>query len=99
MKNRLDYTRAISIVSSVMSEWDPFSLLAGGAPRDEFDAEIAKVAARIPHIRTPEDAASVLSVVLSHAFGEELFTSQDCSAQGAILFRRLADAGLLNLQQ
>ena len=35
------------LVTRVIAEWDPYALLAGGAPRDEFDAEIASVATQV----------------------------------------------------
>ena len=35
------YMRALEVVGSVIHDWDPYGLIAGGAPADEFDSEIA----------------------------------------------------------
>lgn len=40
-------------------------LVAGGAPRDEFDAEIARLVTRVPHIHSADDAAREISEVFS----------------------------------
>ena len=45
------YKRALQVVGSVVREWDPYSLIAGGAPEDEFESEIAGVVAQIPRIK------------------------------------------------
>ena len=41
MKTKADYKLALQVVGAVVHEWDPYSLLAGGCPADEFDSEIA----------------------------------------------------------
>jgi hypothetical protein len=51
------YKRALQVVGSVVREWNPYCLLAGGAPADEFDSEIAGVVAQIPRIKTEREAA------------------------------------------
>ena len=40
MRTRGDYERAIRLVREVVHRWDPYGLLAGGCPADEFDREI-----------------------------------------------------------
>ena len=96
MKSRADYEKALAVVGSVIREWDPYCLLAHGAPLDEFDAEIAKVVMHIPRIRSPQDAASALSTVFSHAFEADLFLPEACAAQGEALYDSLSKAGLLH---
>ena len=94
MQARDNYKQTLAVVASVVRQWDPYHLLAGGAPADEFDAEIAKVAARVPHMRSAQEAAQVLSAVFSEAFEPHLFTPEVCAQPGSSLFSRLAESGL-----
>ena len=87
--------RTISIVRGVIHAWDPYSLIGGGAPQDEWDHEIAYVAARVPHIRSAADATQVLSSVFSSAFQPEGFSPEDCAKAGQHLYDRLLEAGVL----
>jgi hypothetical protein len=91
----VDHKRALEVVGSVIREWDPYSLIAGGAPADEFDSEIASVVAQIPRIKTEEEAALVLSRVFSSAFEAERFTLEDCTEAGKRLFAALLVSGLV----
>lgn len=96
MHNRADYEKALVIVGSVVRAWDPYCLLEGGAPSDEFDAEIAQLVTHIPHIHTPTDAAQTISTVFSAAFEPGLFTPAQCTDPGQELFARLVEAGLVS---
>jgi hypothetical protein len=95
MKDRADYEKALVVVESVVRDWNPYSLLDGETPGDEFDAEIAQLVTYIPSISSPTDAALAISAVFSKAFEPELFKPSDCSAPGKELFARLASAGLV----
>lgn len=95
MHNRADYEKALVIVCSVVRAWDPYCLLEGGAPSDEFDAEIAQLVTHIPRISTPTDAAQAISTVFSAAFDPGLFTPAQCTDLGQELFARLVEAGLV----
>jgi hypothetical protein len=74
---KADYKRALQVVGSVIREWDPYGLIAGGAPADEFDSEIAGVAAQVPRIKTEKEAVLALSRVFSSAFEAARFTPDD----------------------
>jgi hypothetical protein len=89
------YKRALEVVGSVVREWDPYGLIAGGAPEDEFDSEIAAVVRQIPRIKTEKEASLALSRVFSSAFVAERFTPEDCSQAGKKLFAALSASGLL----
>lgn len=69
MRSKSDYKRAVRVVREVVHAWDPYRLIAGGAPDDEFDHEIASVVAQIPRIRSARDASHALSRVFSSSFG------------------------------
>jgi hypothetical protein len=90
------YKRALQVVGSVVREWDPYSLLAGGAPQDEFDSEIAGVVAQVPRIKTEQEAALALSRVFSSAFEAERFTPEKCAEAGRKLFAALSANGFVD---
>jgi hypothetical protein len=95
MKTRADYDRAFSITRETLREWDPYSLIGGGAPDDEFDSEAAQFVTRIPQIQSPTEASLALSQIFSKAFTPEDFPPAACAPAGAKLFARLSEAGLL----
>lgn len=84
------YKQAIEVVGLVVREWDPYSLIAGGAPEDEFDSEIASVVTQIPRIKTEKDAALALSRIFTSAFEAHRFTPEKCADAGKKLFAALS---------
>ena len=94
MKTRSDYDAALDVVASVINAWDPYSLLEGGSPPDEFEAEVAALVPRIRHIHSQEDAAREIATVFAAAFGSH-FTPEVCAKVGAQLYSRLQEASLL----
>lgn len=95
MRTRADYDRAFAIVRDAIHAWDPYRLIAGGAPADEWDSEIASVVAQIPRIRSQSDAAHAISRVFSSALEPEGFGPEDCARVGRRLYSSLCEAGLL----
>ena len=85
----------MSVVARVIRSWDPYGLLAGGAPSDEFDAEIAAVTAQIHRIAGPADAAHVVSRVFSNAFDADTFAVGRCRDVGERLFAALIESNLI----
>jgi hypothetical protein len=96
MKTSADYDTAFKVVSSVIDAWDPYSLLEGGAPPDEFHSEIKSLIAWLRHIRAPEDAAKEISSIFSAAFEPQYFTVTACTEVGTQLYDRLKEADLLS---
>jgi hypothetical protein len=96
MRARSQYDAATSVVASVINAWDPYSLLGGGAPRNEFDAEITRLVASIPRIHSAVDAANKIAEIFSAAFEPAYFTPAACADVGVQLFDRLQQAGLLS---
>ena len=95
MRTRADYEHALVVVRRVIDEWDPYGLLADGAPADEWDREIVLVVARIPRIASEEDAAHAISRVFSEAFQARGFTPEDCADVGRRLYQTLVAEGVL----
>jgi hypothetical protein len=96
MKKTADDDLALKIVHALVMEWDPYSLLASGCPRDEFAREIASVVSQIPRIKSVRDATLVLSRVFTFAFEPERFTPDECAPAGAKLFAALESNGLVD---
>ena len=82
------------VVHTVIHEWDPFHLLRGGAPPDEWDHEIQRIVERLNSIKTPRDCAVIISEVFTHAFHPVDFGVEDCKDVGQQLFDALQKAGL-----
>lgn len=89
------YKRALELVGLVVRAWDPYALIAGGAPADEFDSEITAIVTQIPQIKTEKEAALALSRVFSSAFEADRFTPQQCTEAGKKLFAALSANGFV----
>ena len=96
MKDRRDYQRAIEIIGEVIRAWDPYCLIAEGAPSDEFDDQIAKITAKVPTFLSSSDAAQVISSVFSASFRPDTFSASDCAGPAETIFTRLGHANLLS---
>jgi len=86
--------KAEEIIRQVIRDWDPYGLLASGAPADEFDSEIKAAAKQIDRINSPRDAAEVISRVFTSSFEAGIFTPIDCREVGERLHAALIDQGL-----
>jgi hypothetical protein len=95
LRNREEYDRAFAVVREAIAAWDPYSLVSGGAPQDEWDSEVASIVAQIPRIGTAKDAAHAVSRTFSSALEREGFTPEECEGVGARLFKALVDARIL----
>jgi hypothetical protein len=92
---RAKYKQMWDITADVIRKWDPYQLLAGGAPRDEWDSEISSVVAPIPRIHSASDAAAAVSRVFASSLDPSAFTADTCSDVGAELFTRLQERGFV----
>jgi hypothetical protein len=99
MMKKADYKRALQVVGSVVRKWDPYSLIAGGSPEDEFDSEIASVVAQIPRTKTEKEATLTLSRVFSAAFESDRFTPDKCREAGKRLFADLSANGFVRISR
>lgn len=60
------------VVKKYVDECDAFSLLAGGAPRDEYDVESIRIAECISKEDTSKWIAAVIAGVMSASFDEDV---------------------------
>lgn len=90
------FERASPICRSVIHEWDPYGLLKGGAPDDEFDSEIKAIVKQLDRINSPTDAAHLISRVISSAFEPKLFPVEKCGDVGSKLYQRFRDGKIID---
>jgi hypothetical protein len=92
---REKYQQMWDITANVIRNWDPYGLLAGGVPPDEFDHEIASLVAQIPRIKSGEDATLAVSRIFGSNFDSSSFPADSCRDAGEKLFAALLEKGLL----
>jgi hypothetical protein len=92
---RTKYSHMWDVTAEVIRAWDPYGLLAGGAPHDEFDQEIASLVAQIPRMHSAADAEHAVSRIFSANFEADSFTVEVCSDVGKKLFAALSEQGLV----
>jgi hypothetical protein len=95
LSTRDDYDRAFAVVRKVIAEWDPYNLIGGGAPLDEWDSAVAKIVAQIPRMRSAKDAGHVISRIFSDELGQTGFSAEECAAVGGKLFAALVEASVI----
>jgi hypothetical protein len=96
MRTRQEYDQAISILRTAVARWDPFGLLGGGAPADEWDAEIALLLPKIQKANTAVEIARQLAAVLGERLGDTLLSSEECNTVAVEIYLRLKTDGLLD---
>ena len=95
LATRQDYDLAFDVVRRAINEWDPHALIAGGAPSDEWESEIAAIVAQIPGMASPTEATLAISKTFSNALEPGLFRPEDCESVGNKIFTDLIDAKIL----
>jgi Domain of unknown function (DUF1871) len=93
---QMKYQQKWDATAGIIRDWDPYGLLGGGAPGDEFDREIASLVAQIPRIHSAADATQAIARIFASRFEAHLFTEETCSEVGERLYAALAEQGLLN---
>lgn len=92
---KLLYQNAITVTAAVVNEWDPYSLISGGAPKDEFAGEVSQIVAKAHEANTPEALARVISEVFSVSFEPEPITVEACLPVATRLFEELKASGFV----
>jgi hypothetical protein len=70
---RLDaeYRNLFDQIAAIFRRHDPSGLIGGGAPDDEYDAEVAQVLAGLRRARSVDDAERVIAGVFHEWFGTD----------------------------
>jgi hypothetical protein len=96
MRTSRDYRKAIEIVRAEISAWDPYALLAGGAPVDEFDAEVSEIVAGLAGTRTAGELASLVANVFRASFDDSSFDVATCSDVASRIMRALDERSIVD---
>lgn len=83
--------KKLAIVREEIQKWDPYGLLAGGCPRDEFESEVASIAAKINEKMTLTDLTELISDVFMQAFDDSSFSFNHCKEVAEKIYQRLHD--------
>ncbi|KQZ57862.1 hypothetical protein ASD53_09680 [Lysobacter sp. Root559] len=75
--------------------WDPYDLIAGGAPANEFDDQVARITAKVPSFYGIDEIAQTISDVFSASFGPGTLAPVDCFRPAQEIFMELRRAKLL----
>ena len=89
------YQELLALVGEVIRDWDPYELIARGAPIDEFGSEISSVTAQLSRIKSATDAAHTISRVFSSSFEPQHFTREACRTVGEELLLKLQAHGVV----
>lgn len=76
-------------VKRAINAWDPYGLLACGAPSNEFDLATMLVCARIHPGSSVDEIARVLSVVFSDMFTARDFSIEACRPTAEVIYKGL----------
>lgn len=90
-----EYREVVQLVEQALNDWDPYCLIEGGAPEDEFAEEATRIAASLDKIKTPAELAQVISDIFSKNFENDLFSFEACLPVASRLFTSLSERGFL----
>ncbi|WP_313431937.1 DUF1871 family protein [Siminovitchia terrae] len=80
------YFRFSNVVEKHINYWDPMELLSLGAPDDEYEVEIQRIADALPQIRAESDLALKIKEVFDHAFDGD-FNYAKCLYIAQVIWR------------
>jgi hypothetical protein len=96
MRTRDDYDRAFAIVRAAVARWDPALLLSGGAPADEWDAEIASLLPKLRTSKTSANLADELFALFGGRCGQATVGFEECRAAATEIILRLKTEALID---
>ncbi len=90
-----EYREIVDIVKQALNEWDPYDLIKGGAPENEFAEEATQVAAKIRKTEKQADLALVISDIFTRKFENNQFSVEACLPVASRIFGDLEARRLL----
>lgn len=88
-----EFKICLKIVRESVHRIDPYCLLEGGSPDDEFDSEINSIASQLPRCGSGKDVAHTIARVLNNAFSEK-HKPEEFEAEGRKIFEALVENGI-----
>jgi hypothetical protein len=89
------YNELMETVGAAIKKLDPYGLIAGGAPSNEFDSEVAKISTEALKPTSVRDFASFIAEVLNESFGKG-FSTDSCLPVAKEIRSELKQKGLLS---
>ena len=83
-----DHKKVQAIVRESIHRIDPYSLLAGGSPDDEFDSEIKSIVGQLQRCGSGRDVAHAIARTLTSSFGEK-FEPSEFESEGQHIYAEL----------
>lgn len=80
------YERQLEALSEIINKWDPYGLIEGGSPKDEFSDEVSKILSGLKGAKLKEDFARTVSDVFSKNFESDHFDQHKCSEIGGEIY-------------
>ncbi len=84
------FTTARNIVRTSIHRIDPYSLLEGGSPEDEFDSEINSITSQLQRCHSGKDVSHAIARVLNSAFSEK-YLPEEFEKEGNIIYNSLIE--------
>ncbi|MCA9423304.1 MAG: hypothetical protein H6940_05280 [Burkholderiales bacterium] len=91
--NKKEFSKALNIVRKSIHRIDPYSLLAGGSPDDEFDSEINAITSQLQRCGSGKDVADAIARVLNSSFSEK-HNPEEYEEEGNCIYKALVENGL-----
>jgi len=91
--NKKDFKKCIEIVRESIHRIDPYCLLDGGSPDDEFDSEISSIVSQLDRSGSGRDVAHSIARVLNSSFSES-HRPEEFEVEGNMIFEALVKNGL-----
>ncbi|MFA5260882.1 MAG: hypothetical protein WC450_06615 [Candidatus Omnitrophota bacterium] len=80
------YKIMFNSVKQIINDWDPYQLIEGGTPGNEFESEIAQLLAGLSKCKSVEDVINLTSKIFSESFGSSGFSFEDCNSVGTKIY-------------
>lgn len=71
------YQHTLSLIKDFINDLDPLGLLGQGAPPNEYDQEIQRIAAGLQRCKTARELQELIDGVFKDSFGEEMMGDLD----------------------
>ncbi len=86
MAQRMAHSEMLAI-RGFLNEWDPYELVAGGAPENELESEAQCILGKLHsgEVKTQADLAAYISALFSKQF-EPIFTPGNCAGIAQVIW-------------
>jgi len=85
------YKTLFAIVKEAVDEWDPYGLLKMGAPKDEFESEVAQICPLVAKSGDADELAKHIKHVFDTMF-EPIFKIDECKKVAEKILRDAHEA-------